>query len=56
MSHAPAELAGLVDPNEQNGFCVLRLTMKAERELVTLIGQPPTEPAPIQDRVRKPKS
>ncbi len=38
-------LAGLVERvtfhNEQNGFCVLRLKVKGERELVTLIGHTP---------------
>jgi len=38
-------LAGLVERvtfhNEQNGFCVLRLKVKAERELITLIGHTP---------------
>ena len=38
-------LAGLVERvtfhNEQNGFCVLRLKVKGERELVTLIGHAP---------------
>ena len=38
-------LAGLVERvtfhNEQNGFCVLRLKVKAERELITLIGHAP---------------
>ena len=48
MSDAPAEfdrLAGLVERvtfhNEQNGFCVLRLKVKGERELITLIGHAP---------------
>ena len=54
MSDAPAEfdrldrldrLAGLVERvtfhNEQNGFCVLRLKVKGERELTTLIGHTP---------------
>ena len=48
MSDAPAELdrlAGLVERvtfhNEQNGFCVLRLKVKGERELITLIGHTP---------------
>jgi exodeoxyribonuclease V alpha subunit len=39
-------LAGLVERvtfhNEQNGFCVLRLKVKGERELITLIGHAPT--------------
>jgi len=42
MPDAPAELdrlAGLVERvtfhNEQNGFCVLRLKVKGERELIT---------------------
>jgi exodeoxyribonuclease V alpha subunit len=38
-------LAGLVERvtfhNEQNGFCVLRLNVKGERELITLIGHAP---------------
>jgi exodeoxyribonuclease V alpha subunit len=38
-------LAGLVERvtfhNEQNGFCVLRLKVKGERELITLIGHAP---------------
>ena len=38
-------LAGLVERvtfhNEQNGFCVLRLKVKGERELITLIGYAP---------------
>ncbi|MER2518091.1 MAG: ATP-dependent RecD-like DNA helicase [Candidatus Accumulibacter phosphatis] len=38
-------LAGLVERvtfhNEQNGFCVLRLKVKGERELITLIGHTP---------------
>ena len=38
-------IAGLVERvtfhNEQNGFCVLRLKVKGERELVTLIGHTP---------------
>ena len=38
-------LAGLVERvtfhNEQNGFCVLRLKVKSERELITLIGHAP---------------
>uniref|UniRef100_UPI00262EDE02 SF1B family DNA helicase RecD2 n=1 Tax=Accumulibacter sp. TaxID=2053492 RepID=UPI00262EDE02 len=44
MSEAPEldRLAGLVERvtfhNEQNGFCVLRLKVKGERELITLIG------------------
>ncbi len=48
MPEAPAELdrlAGLVERvtfhNEQNGFCVLRLKVKGERELITLIGHAP---------------
>jgi exodeoxyribonuclease V alpha subunit len=49
MSDAPAagleRLAGLVERvtfhNEQNGFCVLRLKVKRERELITLIGHTP---------------
>ena len=49
MSDAPAtefdRLAGLVERvtyhNEQNGFCVLRLKVKGERELITLIGHAP---------------
>ena len=49
MSPAPAveldHLAGLVERvtfhNEQSGFCVLRLKVKGERELVTLIGHTP---------------
>jgi hypothetical protein len=48
MSEAPAtldRLAGLVERvtfhNEQNGFCVLRLKVKGERELITLIGHAP---------------
>ncbi|MBK7002035.1 MAG: ATP-dependent RecD-like DNA helicase [Rhodoferax sp.] len=46
---APAgldRLAGLVERvtfhNEENGFCVLRLKVKGERDLVTLIGHAPT--------------
>ena len=39
-------LAGLVERvtfhNGENGFCVLRLKVKGERELVTLIGHTPT--------------
>ncbi len=39
-------IAGLVERvtfhNEQSGFCVLRLKVKGERELVTLIGHTPT--------------
>ncbi|MGO9949845.1 MAG: ATP-dependent RecD-like DNA helicase [Steroidobacteraceae bacterium] len=39
-------LAGLVERvtfhNEQNGFCVLRLKVKGERELATLIGHTPS--------------
>ena len=39
-------LAGLVERvtyhNDQNGFCVLRLKVKGERELITLIGHAPT--------------
>ena len=39
-------LAGLIERvtfhNEQNGFCVLRLKVKGERELITLIGHAPT--------------
>jgi exodeoxyribonuclease V alpha subunit len=39
-------LAGLVERvtfhNEENGFCVLRLKVKGERELITLIGHTPT--------------
>lgn len=38
-------LAGLVERvtfhNEENGFCVLRLEVKGERELITLIGHAP---------------
>jgi exodeoxyribonuclease V alpha subunit len=38
-------IAGLVERvtfhNEQNGFCVLRLKVKGERELVTVIGHTP---------------
>jgi len=38
-------LAGLVERvtfhNEQNGFCVLRLKVKGEHELITLIGHAP---------------
>lgn len=38
-------LAGLVERvtfhNEQNGFCVLRLKVKGERELITVIGHTP---------------
>jgi exodeoxyribonuclease V alpha subunit len=38
-------LAGLVERvtfhNEENGFCVLRLKVKGERELITLIGHTP---------------
>ena len=38
-------LAGLVERvtfhNEQNGFCVLRLKVKGEHELITLIGHTP---------------
>ena len=48
-SDIPAEfdrLAGLVERvtyhNEQNGFCVLRLNVKGERELITLIGHAPS--------------
>ena len=48
MPDAPAaldRLAGLVERvtfhNEQNGFCVLRLKVKGERELITLIGHAP---------------
>ena len=49
MSDAPAaeleRLAGLVERvtfhNEQNGFCVLRLKVKGERELITLVGHTP---------------
>jgi exodeoxyribonuclease V alpha subunit len=49
MPDAPAveldHLAGLVERvtfhNEQSGFCVLRLKVKGERELVTLIGHTP---------------
>jgi exodeoxyribonuclease V alpha subunit len=48
MPDVPAEfdrLAGLVERvtfhNEQNGFCVLRLKVKGERELITLIGHAP---------------
>jgi len=49
MPEAPAaeldRLAGLVERvtfhNEQNGFCVLRLKVKGERELITLIGHTP---------------
>ena len=40
-----SRLAGLVERvtfhNEQNGYCVLRLKVKGERELVTLIGHAP---------------
>jgi exodeoxyribonuclease V alpha subunit len=40
------QLAGLVERvtfhNEENGFCVLRLKVKGERELITLIGHTPT--------------
>jgi exodeoxyribonuclease V alpha subunit len=39
-------LAGLIERvtfhNEQNGFCVLRLLVKGERDLITLIGHAPT--------------
>jgi exodeoxyribonuclease V alpha subunit len=39
-------LAGLVERvtfhNDQNGYCVLRLKVKGERELVTLVGHTPT--------------
>src|SRR6476620_10783186 len=39
-------LAGLVERvtfhNADNGFCVLRLKVKGERELITLIGHTPT--------------
>ena len=49
MSDAPAgeldRLAGLVERvtfhNPENGFCVLRLKVKGERELITLIGHTP---------------
>ena len=49
MSDAPAaeleRLAGLVERvtfhNAQNGFCVLRLKVKGERELITLVGHTP---------------
>jgi exodeoxyribonuclease V alpha subunit len=49
MSDPPAaldRLAGLVERvtfhNEQNGYCVLRLKVKGERELITLVGHAPT--------------
>jgi exodeoxyribonuclease V alpha subunit len=49
MPDAPAaeldRLAGLVERvtfhNSENGFCVLRLKVKGERELITLIGHTP---------------
>jgi len=49
MTNSPAteldHLAGLVERvtyhNEQNGYCVLRLKVKGERELITLIGHTP---------------
>ncbi len=48
MADPPAEfdhLAGLVERvtfhNEQNGYCVLRLKVKGERELITLVGHTP---------------
>ena len=41
----PDRLAGLVERvtfhNEHNGFCVLRLKVKGERELITLVGHSP---------------
>src|SRR5665213_1176469 len=48
-SHSPPgldRLSGLVERvtyhNGENGFCVLRLKVKGERELVTLIGHTPS--------------
>ena len=46
-STAPLDhLAGLVERvtfhNDQNGYCVLRLKVKGERELITLVGHTPT--------------
>ena len=49
MTNPPAaefdRLAGLVERvtfhNEQSGFCVLRLKVKGERELITLVGHAP---------------
>ena len=49
MTNSPApeldRLAGLVERvtyhNEENGFCVLRLKVRGERELITLIGHAP---------------
>ncbi|MGF6965773.1 exodeoxyribonuclease V alpha subunit [Paraburkholderia sp. WC7.3g] len=42
----PERLAGLVERvtfhNADNGFCVLRLKVKGERDLITLIGHAPT--------------
>lgn len=39
-------LSGLVERvtyhNEENGYCVLRLNVKGERDLITLIGHAPT--------------
>ncbi len=47
QSQTPMDhLGGLVERvtfhNEQNGFCVLRLKVKGERELVTLVGHTPS--------------
>jgi len=42
----PDRLAGLVERvtfhNADSGFCVLRLKVKGERELITLVGHTPT--------------
>ena len=45
LATALDHLAGLVERvtfhNEQNGYCVLRLKVKGERELITLVGHTP---------------
>ncbi len=45
LAAALDHLAGLVERvtfhNEQNGYCVLRLKVKGERELITLVGHTP---------------
>ena len=51
-SGAPTEnLAGLVERvtfhNEENGFCVLRLKARGQRDLITVIGGDPGDDAAL---------
>ena len=45
QSVGPEVLAGLVERvtfhNPENGFCVLRVKVRGQRDLVTVVGQPP---------------